>query len=68
MDFTLDCFVSKLNLYSGKGGINIDRWVRYNKAVPGIFEVVCFPDYKKHILWCSVPSEFVVLCGIMETG
>lgn len=65
LDFALVCFVSKHDFYSEKCRKNIDRWVRYNKAVPRISEVVRFL-FVNNILWCDVLQEYAVLCGIME--
>lgn len=44
--FALVCFVCKHDFYSEKRRINIDRWVRYHKAAPGISAMGWFPEYK----------------------
>jgi len=46
LNSALEYFVSKHNFYPEKGRINIDKWVRSNKAVPDIAEVVLFPGCK----------------------
>ena len=51
LDFALKCSVSKHDVYSEKGRINIDKWVRSNKAAPGIAEVVWFPDCNEVREW-----------------
>lgn len=46
LNSALEYFVSKHDFYPEKGRINIDKWVRSNKAVPDIAEVVRFSDCK----------------------
>lgn len=66
LNSALEYFVSKHDFYPENSRISIDKWVRSNKAVPDIAEVVRFPGCKNAYRG-SVLQEWTVLHGVMET-